>query len=307
MKTATHHYYLLAIVLLIYQNTANAQTTNPVEAFPKVALERTEVRSLHSQTVDQDYELSISLPRSYNLGNSSYPLIIILDAYRSFSIIKGYIDVITFPFKTIPEVILVGIGYGGDESTSAAKWAAGRTRDLTPVQDSGTEKYFESILTEVGFEAMDIQTGGASLLLDFIRNELFPYLSSKYRVDMENKVLYGYSFGGLFALYTLFHAPETFDKYLVGSPSIHYKDGVTFEYEANYAKSHSDLDADVFMSSGGLEEGTRADVKKMESLIISRNYPGLKLETVIFENESHISCSMAAISRGFIELFNNDE
>jgi len=40
-------------------------------------------------------------------------------------------------------------------------------------------------------------------------------------------------------------------------------------------------------------------------MLLSRNYKSLKLETAIFENESHVTCYPAALSRGLVELFNN--
>ena len=39
----------------------------------------------------------------------------------------------------------------------------------------------------------------------------------------------------------------------------------------------------------------------------SHNYNSLNLEIVIFENESHYTCYPAAMSRGLIELFNNED
>jgi uncharacterized protein len=157
---------------------------------------------------------------------------------------KTGVDVFsTSPAGLLPEVILVGIGYGGDESNSLEKFAIGRTRDLTPTTDSIAEASMRGIMEAFGFSNCAIRTGGASIFLEFIRDELFPYIHSNYRVDMKNKALYGYSYGGLFGLYTLFHAPETFNKYLIGSPSIHFSGGITFLYEREYAISNTDLNA----------------------------------------------------------------
>lgn len=270
-----------------------------------LVVERTEVKSLHSAIVGQDYELFISLPKSYNSGNTSYPVIIGLDAYTGFLITKGCVDAFTSLYPLMPEVILVGIGYGGDESNSMAKWVAGRTRDFTPEQNSWTEEFYEKFITDRGYESTDVQSGEAPLFLSFVQKELLPYINSNYRADSENKVLFGASFGGLFALYTLFHAPETFNKYFIESPSINYNNDIALRYESEFAKNHSDLHADIFMCAGSLENPHSANVKKMDSLLISRNYRHMKLETVIFENENHISCAPAAISRGLIELFNN--
>lgn len=304
MRTLIQRYCILAGFLLIFQIAAISQIEKNDETNQEVTLDRTEKRIIHSKIVDQDYEIFVSLPRGYNQGHSSYPVIIALDAYAGFLIMKGCVDVFTSLRPLMPEVIVIGIGYGGDETNSFVKWTAGRTRDFTPVQNPRTEEFYKKFITDKGGSVSDVQTGGAALFLEFINDELFPFLTSNYRIDQENKALFGVSFGGLFAFYTVFHNPDSFDKYFIESPSLHYSDGVTFQYENDYAKDHSDLDIDIFMCAGELEIGISDNIKKMEELLLSRDYPQLNLKTVIFENESHISCAPAAISRGLIELFN---
>ncbi len=44
----------------------------------------------------------------------------------------------TAPSPILPEVILVGIGYGGEGIHARLNWALGRVRDYTPVQDTAT-------------------------------------------------------------------------------------------------------------------------------------------------------------------------
>ena len=106
----------------------------------------------------------------------------------------------------------------------------------------------------------------------------------------------------LFGLYSSV-VVNLFSKYFIGSPSIGFKDGISLTYESNYANNHQDLNAEVFMSVGAKEESYANDLEKMVQQLKSRNYENLKLTTVIFENESHISCYPAAMSRGLIELF----
>ncbi len=117
----------------------------------------------------------------------------------------------------------------------------------------------------------------------------------------------GYSFGGLFGLYALFHDPGLFNKYFIGSPSIGFKDGISLQYESNYANTHEDLKANVFMSVGEKEKSYTKNLQKMLEQLNSHNYKNLKLKTVIFENESHLTCYPAALSRGLIELFSNED
>jgi hypothetical protein len=57
------------------------------------------------------------------------------------------------------------------------------------------------------------------------------------------------------------------------------------------------------MSSGEKEEVFAENVKRLTEILRSRNYWNLKLNTVIFEGEGHITCFPAAISRGLTELY----
>jgi len=273
------------------------------EEFPEVVLERTEVRTLHSEYVGQDFELFISLPRSYKTTETTYPVVFILDSYWAFTLVKGLTDGLSWPNPMIPEVILVGIGYGGKGQEAALNWVVGRTRDLTPVKNSVREESYQNRLTRNGILNIDIETGGAPQFLDFISKELFPLIESNYRIDNNLRMLSGYSAGGLFGLYTLFHDPDLFSKYFIGSPSItSFQDSITFKYELDYANSHTDLSADVFMSVGQLEEENSESMKRIADLIYSRNYKHLNLKTMVFENENHYTCYSVAITRGLIEL-----
>jgi len=294
----------IVTIISISHSQSFSQTEQSDENYPELILERTVVRTLHSNIVGQDFELFISLPKSYLIQDTVFPVIFLLDPYRAFSMVKGFTDVLTSPYTYIPEVIIVGIGYGGKGPGAMLNWALGRTRDLTPEKSIETEETYRMRLASAGALNSKIQTGGAALFLDFIKQELFPFIETNYRIDKNVRILSGYSLGGLFAMYALFHEPGLFCKYFVGSPSIHFKDGITFEYEEKYASNHSDLMADIFMSAGELEDRTSHNIKRMEELISSRNYENLNLQTVIFEDENHVTCYPAAMSRGLIELFN---
>jgi len=292
--------------LLHFHSSALCQSVPKKEEFPEVILERTEVRNLYSDYVGQDFELSISLPRSYKNTDRSYPVIFLLDSYRVFPIVKGLTDALSWPNPNIQEVIVVGIGYGGTGQEAALNWVVGRTRDLTPVINKVREESYENRLKRGGGIDIDIETGGAPQFLDFIAKELFPFIESNYRIDNKHRMLSGYSAGGLFGLYVLFHNPDLFSKYFIGSPSItSFQDSVTFEYESNYARSHADLPVYVFMSVGQLEEENFKSMKRISDLMYSRNYENLNLSTMVFENENHYTCFSVAISRGLIELFGN--
>jgi predicted alpha/beta superfamily hydrolase len=124
-------------------------------------------------------------------------------------------------------------------------------------------------------------------------------MASNYRVAENDSALMGDSLGGFFAFYVPFHQPDTFQRYLIGSRYFDYDDSVTFRFEEAYAREHEDLRAKVFMAAGGLEgDETLSSMKEMENPLRGRLYPGLSLETVVFEHENHFSVVPATTSRG---------
>lgn len=306
MTQNTFKTVLLLCTFYLIQNTIIAQSSPKNEVHPRITLERTELRILHSDIVEQDYELEISLPFNYSKDSTKYPVIFLLDPSVQFLMMRSYTDDRAFN-HAIPKVIIVGIGYGGEGFNKIQNFSVGRSRDYTPIKDTkieeGSNKYWE----RMGVKDINVITGGAPLFMEFIRKELFPFMESNYRIDTKDRILCGYSFGGLFALYSLFHDSSLFNKYLIGSPSIWYKDGISFEYESNYAKTHGDLKAEVFMSSGGLEKETAENMKKMANLLNSRNYKNLKLNTRIFENESHSTSFYPFMNQGLSELYKKEK
>jgi len=151
---------------------------------------------------------------------------------------------------------------------------------------------------------MTVNSGGAEKFLNFIVSELIPFIESGYHVSRTDRTLAGYSYGGLFCLYALFKHPELFNKYYAGSPSITWDNGILFRIEEEYAGSHSDLNAKLFISAGSLEGGaTLQNLRKMESQLLSRNYQNLTVDFQVFENESHVTCMPAAYMRAFVTLY----
>ncbi len=155
--------------------------------------------------------------------------------------------------------------------------------------------------------------GQGDKFLRFIQEELKPFIHANYRADPGDSTYMGHSHGGLFGLYTMFHHPDTFQRYVISSPSIHYDNRVTLTYENKYATKHTDLPARVFMSVGAREELDDplikpsfqfvTNVRMLVRALRGRNYPGLELTTRIFEGETHASVMPRAFSRGLRVVF----
>jgi predicted alpha/beta superfamily hydrolase len=274
----------MLLVFLLIVSSASAQQGR---FFPSII---TETKHLSSSIVGDEFEISVSLPL-FARKDTTYPVLYVTDANIDFAMSTQIAGMLQLG-NEMPRVILVGIGYRTD---SLSKWLSLRSKHLTPtaIPDPTRNKW---------------STGGAPLFLKFIREELLPFIKANYPAS-QSSAYFGYSYGGLFGLYVLFHQPETFERYIIGSPSIWFDSTVTFRYEEQYASAHSDLPARVFMSAGQLEEqlGVKynmvGNLRILEDRLLKRRYPTFQLETVVIDAESHMSGGPAAISRGLRAIY----
>jgi len=271
---------------------------------PPATIPNSEVVKIRSRYVDQEFEISISLPPSYS-KTKNYPVLYLLDSNWFFTIVTGIVKHLnTFGFWDkirLPDMIIVGIGYPA-EGTDAITF---RSRDYTPVEDN---EFFQKMLVPGGADPnFRPNSGGAPEFLQFISEELMPYIESNYRVDLNDKTIAGHSYGGLFPSYVLFTKPDMFDRYVICSPSLWYKDGVVFDYEEEYSKKHDELPVRVFISAGINEKPPTTNiselVRRLVEVLNERNYDGLVMEDIIFDDESHMSVIPASFTRGIISVF----
>jgi len=134
-----------------------------------------------------------------------------------------------------------------------------------------------------------------------------PCANSNYRTDPEDSTIVGHSAGGLFALYVVFHEPDTFRRYVASSPFLWWDQGVTFRYEREYAGKHADLPVKLFLSAGSLEEldglHMTSNLKEFAKILEQRKYEGLELKSHIFEDAAHMSVIGTAICKGITSVF----
>lgn len=248
---------------------------------PPVTIPQTEVHVLSSAHVDHEFSISVALPAGYADSKQPYQTLYMLDANWLFDMTASIVRFLGLD-QQIPPLVIVGIGYPG-------RWydTPERNHDFVP------HGWLD-----------DHACGGADQFLRFIRDELMPFVGSAYRVDLDDRAFWGDSLGGLFGLYVLLNHPDTFGRYVLGSPWIDRVDHPIFECERAYAASHADLPARVCVAAGALEfENVLANIGRLTSSLQSRGYANLKLSTHIFEGESHISVMSYNISRGIRAVF----
>ncbi len=282
----------LLIVLCCLANSALAAPASYV-------LENTEVRDIRAPALKRDYQLYVALPDSYRQGNKRYPVLFVTDANYAFPVVRNIAQRLN-KHAGMEEVIVVGLSYANGDGGVYS-----RRRDYTPTTPRKHDYRSDMPGRQPAF-------GEAKAYGQFISGEVFPFIASNYRVNMQRKVFIGHSYGSLLGLQFLLTEPRTFEHYILGSPSLWYDAGIMFEREQAYAASHKDLPASVFFGIGGLEKlaaGKKrsraeedadmlADVREFDGKLTSRKFPNLKTRLRVFEDEDHASVFPFVLTHG---------
>lgn len=272
---------------------------------------------LTSEITGRTYRIYVAAPVGAEAPPpGGYPVIYLNDGDFDFHTAADALMMQVIGLELRP-AYLVGIGYGKDWQT------ASRTRcaDLLPTQPDSA--------TLAGLEASPLTKGAtygeAEAFHQFLIRELRPRIAASHPVDHDEAVLWGHSFGGLFALHVLFNHPEAYRTYLVNSPSINWSNGAILKDEAKLATAllQGQVAPRVLLTAGEYEERLAEHVKlhpgvtreQMQEMLTAfgmvtnvvaltdrlkalEGPPGYEVDAIIFPEETHLSVIPAAISRG---------
>ena len=268
-------------------------------------IKNTEQIEIFSEEIDQKFIINVGLPPNYSEKNTKYPVVYVTDAGSNFSGLMSSLPLMQL-VNDLPHFILIGIDYKSKKSNDSMSL---RNRDLTPTNDSiwmSGQKEMYKIFGDLP----EAEPGGAKEFLEFIDHKVKPVINDKYHVNSSDQTYCGFSLGGLFGLFTLFTSPSSFNRYVIGSPSIWWDNKHILQVEEEYSKNNKELPAKIFMSAGDLEEEGDSDafrmvtnVKSLSKTLKKRNYEGLIMKTVILEDETHCSAVAATLNRGLRSVF----
>ena len=148
---------------------------------------------LQSKVLGESRKLMVCLPDGYQRSTASYPVLYVLDGEGNYLLSAAVTEVLANSGR-MPPVIVVGI-----PNTH-------RTRDFTPTSTKDAPA-----------------SGGAPKFLQFLEQEVFPFIDGKYRTQ-KYRILFGHSLCGMFAVYTLLSAPDLFQACIAASPYVMYGD-----------------------------------------------------------------------------------
>ena len=182
----------LLFACLILAMTSMASAEDPVPAH--------ETFELSSEAVGELRRLNVWKPPGYDATGAAYPVLYMPDGgiQEDFPHIANTVAELVAQQKISP-VLLVGI-----ENTE-------RRRDLTGPSSVEADAQIAPI------------TDGASRFRQFIRDELFPEIESRYHVS-DRRAIVGESAAGLFVIETFFLEPTMFERSIAMDPAIYWND-----------------------------------------------------------------------------------
>jgi enterochelin esterase-like enzyme len=211
--------------------------------------------SVYDEELKATYIIHITLPPDYD-ENKSYPMYMMTDGIWRLSdhaelrpmMVNGEIE----------DIIMVSIGYDYGINAESAQ-----TRMIEFIQKS-------------------------DLFLDFITNNLVPYLGERYNIDYHRSALMGHSFGGCFMHYAVFNADkyenQPFYYYVMASLSTpdvvarYYGGSDPIAIETDYFNRNKALTKKIYVTAGGREYAILTNIDNFKARM-----KGHKVKTIEYE------------------------
>lgn len=288
---------IAVFVLFLALGATPAAASDDLFSFPAV-----ETHTIISDVTGQTYEIRVMVPVSKTDESEKFPVLYMTDANGQipFGQHTRYMQAA----GEIPRFIIVGIGYPEKDLFGALYL---RQRDLTPTE---LERPGYGVPI-VGLKEIEVgkKSGGGPEFLKFIREQLKPFINENYDTIRGGDAYFGHSLGGLFGLYVLFNEPETFNRYVLGSPAVWWDNEVIFQHAQRFLEQSEAVDAKVYMAVGGAEEAARPDQHyvsgfyRMEALLRSKPIADFSLTAEVFPGVAHVSALGMVHARGLRSVY----
>ncbi|ECK0156512.1 alpha/beta hydrolase [Campylobacter jejuni] len=205
------------------------------------------------------YKIFIAKNKNEN-SNYKYKIIYLLDGNAFFPL---FLNLFNTPVKE--NLLIIGIGYDNNLAFDTQK----RTKDYTPTTN------------------LNKQGGGSKEFRNFLITQLIPYINKMYPIDFSHQILFGHSFGGLFAIDTLLYDSKIFSHYFIISPSLWWDNS---EFLPNIIKLQTC--PKIYIGLGSLETNSSIikGVAKLNAQKLSEKISketNCKTHFKLFKNETH--------------------
>ena len=240
------------------------------DQFRLISGEKDTIKSL---ILNEEREISVYLPEDYMISSQEYPVIYLLDGRTHFHHVTGAVDYLSDAGIT-PKMIVVSI-HNVD-----------RNRDFSPIA-------VETIPT----------SGGADKFLQFLKDELDPYIDKKFRTS-DFSILIGHSFGGTFVAYTLLTQPNLIDGYIAISPYLQYADNFLVNKSKELLKSNYQHPKYFYMSVGD-EPNYFPALDEFSTIVRQQSKEAITLSYEKMKDEDHGSIPYLSVYKGLRFIFSD--
>lgn len=186
---------------------------------------------IYDEELDQRFVVHVTTPPSYD-SSLAYPALVMTDAVWRFNDVVSLYDEMAEGEAKQQYLITIGFEYDTDGWDNEVR---------------------ANILCDHKKE-----------FLDFITDNMMPYLNERYDLDTDNSTLFGHSQGGVFTHYAAFnydrYENKPFKNYIIGSPTFwtpyftdvsDYNDYMT---EYAYFDRNDSYDRNIFITAGSQED-----------------------------------------------------
>jgi predicted alpha/beta superfamily hydrolase len=219
-------------------NEARAQAAPPADPVPAH-----DTFTVVSRVLAEKRPINVYLPRAYKISvTAKLPVLYMPDGAidEDFPHIVNTVDSL-INLGVIRPVIVVGI-----PNTE-------RRRDLT-----GPTRIKED-------SAIAPHVGGSAAFRQFIRDELFPAVKSRYRVTDERAIV-GESLAGLFIVETFLMQPAMFDHYVAIDPSLWWNSYALTDASPSYVTALGSSPRTLYIASADSKEISGASARLVAAL-----------------------------------------
>ena len=144
--------------------------------------------------------------------------------------------------------------------------------------------------------------GGGAAFEAFLLEDLKPFIEGRFPADPARSVLFGHSFGGLFAANVFADRPDAFYGYIIGSASAWADPALIARVAAAAPRAHGQR---IYLTVGEKEGagkpggGTNMTDGYNGLLKALKGHPGVILKAQLYKGETHLSYYPRLVTDGF--------
>jgi len=216
---------------------------------------------IQSDILGDEREIQVFTPPGYEESEAQYPVLYILDGQRYF-LHAVSLQKTFLEFKQTPGFIIVGI----------SKNKLDRNRNYS---------------------------SNAKNFLSFIETEVISLLDTKYRTS-KSRLLFGWAYGGGFALQTLISHPGLFSDLIVASP---FPLETKIESLDSLMSRNKNLDNSLFFSSETSQGAVIEGAQKLSKLLTDKAPESFDWTFMELEEEEHRSTPFSTLYHGIRKYY----